>query len=174
MRRYFTTRRIGDVNFGMFLAPRRPAGQDPIGAKAARGVLGPSDRGRRAERGVAIDFQFDSTTDGKAIKIASMIDERETNFGPFVSVRDAPRIAGILRTFATGFLAEVAGLRADRQRDAAQPFCNDGDRAAGVLDLSPDEQRRRRIRQLAVPRPYPRRAEYVDHPGLVLEVEKRH
>src|SRR6185312_16484042 len=30
---------------------------------------------------------------------------------------------------------KVAGLRADRQGDAAQPFGDDGDRAACVLDL---------------------------------------
>ena len=44
-------------------------------AQAGWGVLDPAGGCRRAERGVAIDFQFDSTVDGKAIKIASMIDE---------------------------------------------------------------------------------------------------
>ena len=111
----------------------------PDRRESGRGVLGPSDRGRRAERGVAIDFQFDSATDGKAIKIASMIDERETNFGPFASVRDTPRIAGILRMFATGFLAEVARFRTGRQGYAAHPLGHDGDRAAGVLDLTADQ-----------------------------------
>ena len=44
-------------------------------AQAGRGVLHPA--GRRDAPNVvwAIDFQFDSTIDGKAIKIASMIDE---------------------------------------------------------------------------------------------------
>jgi hypothetical protein len=41
----------------------------------------------------AIDFQFDSHHRREGHQDPSMIDEKETNFGPFVSVRDTPRIA---------------------------------------------------------------------------------
>jgi transposase InsO family protein len=68
-------RRIGDVNSGVFLARRRPAGQDPIGAEAARVSSAPPIEADAPNVVWAIDFQFDSATDGKAIQIASMIDE---------------------------------------------------------------------------------------------------
>src|ERR1700692_469084 len=46
-----------------------------------------------------------------------------------------------LRVMSAGYVSpKVAGLRADGQRNAAQPFGHDGDCAAGVLDLTADEQ----------------------------------
>jgi transposase InsO family protein len=68
-------RRIGDVNSGVFLARRRPAGQDPIGAETARVSSAPPIEADAPNVVWAIDFQFDPATDGKAIQIASMIDE---------------------------------------------------------------------------------------------------
>jgi len=49
------------------------AGAQP--AQAGRGVLDPAGVRRCADVVWAIDFQFDFTIDGKATKIASMIDE---------------------------------------------------------------------------------------------------
>jgi hypothetical protein len=49
----------------VLLVRRKPAGQDPIGAEAARGVLGPPIDADAPNVVWAIDFQFDSTTDAK-------------------------------------------------------------------------------------------------------------
>src|SRR4051795_6806205 len=70
--------------------------------------------------------------------------------------------------------AEVAAAGADGQLELSHPLGHDGDGAGGVLHLAADQQRRRRLRQPAVPRPNPLRTQDVDHPGFVLEVEERH
>ena len=59
-------------------------------------------------------------------------------------------------TSAEASLLEVPRSRPDLHIDATHPVGDDGDRAAGVLHDAPDHQRRRRLRQLAVPRPHPR------------------
>jgi hypothetical protein len=51
----------------------------PDGAEAARGVLGPPIEAGAPNVVWAIDFQFDSTTDGKTIKIASMTTNTPVN-----------------------------------------------------------------------------------------------
>jgi putative transposase len=57
------------------VARGRAAGACAQPAEAGRGVVDPADPGDAPKVVWAIDFQFDSTVDGKAIKIASMIDE---------------------------------------------------------------------------------------------------
>ncbi|WP_216867964.1 DDE-type integrase/transposase/recombinase [Mycolicibacterium goodii] len=57
------------------MARGRPAGAGEQSTQAGRGVVDPAVEADAPNVVWAIDFQFDSTVDGKAIKIASMIDE---------------------------------------------------------------------------------------------------
>jgi hypothetical protein len=75
-------------------------------------------------------------------------------------------------SYARLYSPEVAGAGADGEVDAAKPVGDDGDRTCGVLHLTADQQRRRGLGQPAVPRPHPGRAQDVDHPGVVLEVDE--
>jgi hypothetical protein len=57
------------------VARRGAAGEGGLAAQAGGGVVDPPIEADAANVVWAIDFQFDSTVDGKAVKIASMIDE---------------------------------------------------------------------------------------------------
>ncbi len=72
-----------------------------------------------------------------------------------------------------GRSAKVA--RADPAADGhrLELFGHDVDHALRLLDAAADQQRRRASRHAAVPRPTTLRADHVDEPGLVFEVDER-